>query len=464
MNKNQAVTKHSLIKENINQARNDNSAKSILKAVEDLESIGEKSLIRFKLFKLGNYKPFVQGLIVEALTILGDSQQYSEYLESFEQNYQHLVDREVFLTYLHRYIFYVNKTLLQEWMDDKSLSTKKLRARLSAILRGVSPHEKSRLIELRKFEDLRDNGFKSHITVQLASQVICRPLEFEYEGHCYSFEFSYHDNQNAPIKSEGVVLDGDIHGLTKQTLITITTNKRFAHPDEVIHLLNYFVKAYRIAMDEEWLLKVSSKLIIETNIRYTLSGEEVHRLIFPPQGLFQTIREEDFDTEKLCFELENPSQSVWKHSYLDAKLNFGINNLTQAVMDLNIAFENFVGIKVDERLSKHLEKDDIEQFYSGRSYENLDSKTKGFVTEEAFEAHFLSDPNYKLPPSTYRLVGYCNKLEKFSCSRKEINSLINNIRKYRNDIAHGRYINDSCLLDHIPQAFESFEEFQKLWD
>ncbi|QUM77803.1 hypothetical protein HWV00_17105 [Moritella sp. 24] len=464
MNKREAEVKFNHVNQSIKQAKSLKSAKSLLSSIEALESIGEKNLQRYKLINKGCYPLLIEGLVVDALNYSVESQRLSEFLSQFEQCLRKFCDRELYLKFLNQYLFTVTKLALQEWLSGKKISLVELSYRVSNTLMTAKPQEKARLIELRKFEDLCAKGFKSEITVQIASQVICLPLSFNYEGYDYSFDFSHLDNENAPIKSEGVVLEGDIHGLNKQTLISIKTNKCIQKPCEVIRLLNYFIKAYRVTMNEEWVLKISDKLIVETNIRYTLLGEEVHRIIFPPQGTFSSVPKKNLDNALLLEELKHPTNSIWKHSYLDAKLNFGINNLTQAVMDLNIAFENFVGLKVDERLSKSLSQEEVDLFYSGRSYENLDSKLQKFITKDIFENEFLSDKNYKLPPSTYKLVGYCNRIKKFSLSRKDINSLINTIRTYRNDIAHGRHIADDDLFEHIPKAFESFDSFQALWD
>ncbi|NOH82041.1 hypothetical protein F0231_20165 [Vibrio sp. RE86] len=464
MNKKQTETKFKQIKADIEQAKQSNSAPKVLATVDSLNIIGERALQRFKLASPDGFQALKSELVDTALSFIIEQVDYKAFMQSFDCYSKELNDSERYLQLLNQYIFSAIKISLDEWKQEGNDSLTELNAKINDASRGTSYQNLIRLDTYRQFIDLRDNGFQTVVTVQLSSHILCKAFSFEFAGHSYSFEFSYADNKNANVSSNEILMQGDIHGVTKQTMITITTDKFIQHQGEVIGLLNYFVKAYRIAMNEAWLLKVSEKNILETNIYYKLDGHQIERKILPPQGTFSIPNEEDYSTEKLLEELNNPSRSLWLHSYLDAKLNFGINNFTQSVMYLNIAFENFVTLKADERLSRNLTQDELELFYSGRSYVNLDDKYKEFITEDDFTSKILSDSDYVNRPTTFKIVKYCNKVEKFSLGMKKINSQINRIRKYRNDIAHGRYIDDTCLMDHIPQAFESFDSFIALWE
>lgn len=174
-------------------------------------------------------------------------------------------------------------------------------------------------------------------------------------------------------------------------------------------------------------------------------------------------------TEKLRTQLLGASVGPIERLVLDAHQYIVQDELRLAVLNINAALELFVNTHVFERLAEVVPHEEIESFMGGvdilesaRAYLMEMAESGDAVAADAADVippH--PDGNAaKLKPSVYRIVKFMDRHRSFGLTRSELNRLVNEIRVYRNEVAHGQVGDRDLDSKQVANALKQLEEFR----
>jgi len=239
-------------------------------------------------------------------------------------------------------------------------------------------------------------------------------------------------------------------------------------------LTNQFVDHVRVASGRYEFERLSAADIEAVSVSIWVAGWFVFRLPLTGGGPFRvsTGRADAADwTERLEAELQGPRVDHFDRLVLDALKYVVQDELRLAVLNVNAAFEFFVNTHVFERLSGAVPMEDIEAFMAGKDV--LESARAVLVElsesgdEIAANAADVIPPHpdgnaAKLKPSVYKIVKFMDRSRPFGMSRTALNRLVNDIRVYRNEVAHGQVGDADLDARKVANAIERLERFRTL--
>jgi len=272
----------------------------------------------------------------------------------------------------------------------------------------------------------------------------------------------------------------DKYGIANHSHVTLTM-QGYINPNETvvmndssiflplyfgIEALNKFIEVYRVSTKHYWVSRLSDKMITNFSCKIMVGQIELRNVPFSGHGTYRMssdppqLREEQFS--RLVKYLEKDQLPLWESLLMDAKEYLVIKRYREAIFAINGAFENFLKIKVKERLSRVLDPEVVKSYMNGHpTYDEF--FLKDYVNEMQFNEAFKKGIIKYIPPSTFHMIKKCHKFVPFKVSYNKISSMIARIRGNRNEIFHGEDIIDN--LEYIvKQSINSFEELVTLFD
>lgn len=156
---------------------------------------------------------------------------------------------------------------------------------------------------------------------------------------------------------------------------------------------------------------------------------------------------------------------------LDAKKFVLQEQLRLAVININAALEMFVNNHVYTRGQPSANIDEIEKFMDGESIYEIcrnqllreSNKENQIYQEIADKLPLLEvDSKSKKKPSVYQIVNFMHNLVSFGISRAKLDQVINNIRVYRNEVAHGIVKDSDIDPNKVGNAVNELEAFMRM--
>ena len=150
--------------------------------------------------------------------------------------------------------------------------------------------------------------------------------------------------------------------------------------------------------------------------------------------------------------------------YLDSKNNIFIEKYREAVISINSAFENYLNIKSREMLRCNMTEQEVEDYLQGKvSYETY--FLNKFISEEDFDNAVKEGIIRSAPPNTFQIINKCFEFNdtRITVNKRKITTLVNRIRKNRNDIIHGNLKLLENIESDAKKSISSFEEFIKVF-
>lgn len=341
-------------------------------------------------------------------------------------------------------------------------------------------HDYDRIFDLAN--SYLNNSIKTIVNFKLPYKIDIPENEeiiYDFKSIRFNLKFKTIANQEqVPFESyNGVLeLERDKYGVYSFSDLTLTFNKFFDAThcmDELLNLcsesFNYFLDYYKSSTEYFWIDNLNLRQIQASNVR--VISENYDDIILIPfyyaHGIKIASSPSYVNKEKIN-ELKGKiikglEPSLWEILYLDSKNNMFIEKYKEAVISINSAFENYLNIKSREILKSKMTEEEVESYLRGEvSYETY--FLKGFISEENFNKAIEEGVINSHSPSTFQIIKKCfefNDNNRITISKREINKLVNNIRKNRNDIIHGNITLVKNIESDAKKSISSFEEFIK---
>jgi hypothetical protein len=234
---------------------------------------------------------------------------------------------------------------------------------------------------------------------------------------------------------------------------------------EALNALNYFIDRYRIVTGNYWIERVFFKMIPKFDYEVRLGNQrfgDAFGMYVPGFFISSGIPYlKDSEVVKLHNYLEIEEIPLWEILLLDSKDYLLQRDYREAIYSINGAFENYLMLKAQEKLSIAWGKEHAIEYLEGKpvyKYHNL----KDYISEETFNRAVADGKIGKYVPITGQILKECYEIHPLTISRTQLDKLVKEIRKYRNEVIHGVKINDD--LENVAfEAIRSFEEFVKIF-
>jgi len=339
------------------------------------------------------------------------------------------------------------------------------------------------------FDELRENydinELRSRIEFKIPYHLILperRPFSFSYEGNRVKLSSALVPTNTGPFKVEHGYYHAfrDRYGLINHTQITIDAEyyltKNFTPSagsgpleegdcayQEAAKIYNHFLSMYKCATEIYWLDEINC--LMHTGYKLTAfhHGRPVFEHVVDGTSniclSLNPLLLTDEQLDGLLVRLRDNDSSYWEIAVLHAKSANTTSNYRDAIIWTNIALENFTYIYSEVALSKHLSPDELKNFFDGNpEYESF--HLKSYMTREQFQEAVEKGAIKPNPPSIHSI--YRKVCKHTVLDRRRTKDLVEEIRKYRNDIIHGRHISDDILEDASPKAIDAFAELSSI--
>lgn len=461
--------------------------KNIFSNIEDL-SPQMKSKISEPVFMLS----------FQIVSLLINNYQYQEAINCLKEA-QNKVDYKNIETikkcFFNKYLSY-SKLFLGLNSESKSsiLEAKELNQKLIENAGKITSGElKKSILDDKKIIDAWENdNIKTVIEFEIPFPliVIDEPLEFEYDGIKHIIKIELIESPLSPIPTSGgayAEIVEDKYGLATRSNIKLTLFK-YINPHEIVELnilaqdrrvsralletikvMNFFIERYKLTTNNYWLENIFHKMISDYKCTVTAGNFKIHSVMTLKSQLMKiTFGDAEIpwlspeELEKLEDNLEKNRLDLWNSLLLDAKDYLLRRNYREAIYAINGAFENFLMLKAQEILSESWGKEDASEFLEGIPNYNY-HKLKGYITKCNFNKAVKDKKIDEIVPPTGLILKEVYNVHKLPISRKKLDKLVKKIRKNRNNVMHGVYLNEDLEIIAF-EAIKSFEDFVKLFD
>jgi len=333
-------------------------------------------------------------------------------------------------------------------------------------------------------DSIEHKDVKTIIEFEIPSPLpINNPVTFKFNGIEHVLIIEIVENPASNIKGTGIPLNEDKYGLVKKSKINLTISKYIDHNEwveiksfsdikfipkaflEAINALNYFIERYKIITGDYWIDKIFFKMIPDFYCEFKLDNQRFgdrSRTYGPGFNISPRIPYlNETEMARLNNYLEIEEIHLWEILLLDAKDYLLRRDYREAIYAINGAFENFLMIKVREKLERSWGRKEVNEYLEGTPiYEYHDLKE--YMTEESFNKAVSDNKIRPYVPPTSRIIKKCNQMTPSNFSLNKLNKLVYKIRRKRNEVMHGTEIDED--LEKIAfTAIKSFEEFVKVF-
>lgn len=268
----------------------------------------------------------------------------------------------------------------------------------------------------------------------------------------------------------------DKYGLLNHSRITVSINT-FIEPghkenvnrelqdtwksiSKAIEVWNYFIQIYRVVTKEYWLENINEFMILNYDMQVYIGGIELRNVpLAYSMGLSISNAVPCIEKEvEACLleKLGNGAVNLWQTAYMDALKKLQVRNYKGAIIQINIALENYLYIYAKTLLIPCLGESATMDFLNGKiEYNNF--YLNNYISKEIFEQMVIDGAIKANPPTTYAIIKKCAEFWGVGISKRRVNSKISIIRENRNDIVHGIDINEN-LKSVSEKAIDAFEE------
>lgn len=293
--------------------------------------------------------------------------------------------------------------------------------------------------------------------------------------------------KESPRRKNGLICENgyifnkqDKYGLFNYSRVTVSINE-YVEPNEninvnrelkgvwksvarAIEVWNYFLKFFRIATQEYWLDEINEFMILNYDTKIC-AGDRVLRYVpwsyaigFSLCSEVPCVTEED---EKLFYELLGSRNIyIWEIAYLEALNKIQVRNYKEAIIQINIALENYLYMYAEKLLRNNIGEEATYRFLKGENdYNNF--YLKDYISEKDYNELVKKEVIKNNPPTTYGIISKCAIYWDSGISKRSVTKKVSSIRKYRNDIVHGTDIKVN-LKSICEEAISSFEELQTI--
>ena len=267
----------------------------------------------------------------------------------------------------------------------------------------------------------------------------------------------------------------DKYGLLNHSKITISIND-FIEPtckenvnrelkdvwcsvSRAVEVWNYFIKNYRVSTKEYWLENINEFMILNYDTQVYAGDIELRNVPLSYSMGLQISSNvpciEEITQIELSQMLKAGIIDLWQTAYMDSLKQLQIRNYKEAIIQINIALENYLYTFAKKILSKNIGEEATYKFFKGEvRYE--DFYLNQYISPEVFKSMCDDGVVKNNPPTTYAIIKRCYEFLDESISKRNLQTKISIIRKYRNDIVHGNDI--KCKIEkEAEKAIEAFE-------
>ena len=151
---------------------------------------------------------------------------------------------------------------------------------------------------------------------------------------------------------------------------------------------------------------------------------------------------------------------LWQTAYLDSLKQLQIRNYKEAIIQVNIALENYLYIFAKKILTDNIGEEATNKFFQGKvRYE--DFYLNQYISLEIFDKMCADGVVKDNPPTTYAIIKRCYEFLDKSISKRALQTKISCVRKFRNDIVHGNDI-ECNIKKEAEKAINAFEELTEI--
>lgn len=276
----------------------------------------------------------------------------------------------------------------------------------------------------------------------------------------------------------------DKYGLLNHSQITVSIND-FIDPackenvnreskdvwcsiSRAVEVWNHYIKNYRVSTKEYWLENINEFMILNYNTQIYAGDIKLRDVpLSYSMGLQVSSKapciNETTQTE-LTRMLKTGTIDLWQTAYMDSLKQLQIRNYKEAIVQINIALENYLYTLAKKVLIENIGEEETNSFFQGEvRYE--DFYLNQYISLEVFNKMCDDGVIKNNPPTTYAIIKRCYEFLDKSISKRSLQTKISLVRKYRNDIVHG---NDTeCNIPKEAEkaigAFEDLIEILKLY-
>lgn len=233
-----------------------------------------------------------------------------------------------------------------------------------------------------------------------------------------------------------------------------------------LEILNKIISRFRLIENYYWIDEVDMRMIDLNSVKFYAEKKIVREIIMQSENTYTVTDEFTYLSKTKKRELiellsEEESSILWKELLSDAKNYLLINKLSEAIISLNSAFENFFYSTMRRVFREYEDEELVERFFQGdQMYETFDGKD--IIDEATFDKLKASNFLQGGVPSVYKIIRKYYKIvpekDRIDYSKRKFIKSIDKIRKYRNDIVHG---NLAVKLSD-KQVYRAIDEFQEL--
>ncbi|PFF07166.1 hypothetical protein CN315_14750 [Bacillus cereus] len=244
-------------------------------------------------------------------------------------------------------------------------------------------------------------------------------------------------------------------------LVKVNTDYQISVLDEAICLIiNTVINNYRVVSQEYWIKNIYPVMLQNKEIKYIAEGLPFINIPLLDNGAYT------FSSEKSQVKIPNYMDSgalaLYDLLLLDSQSYLLSGDFRESILSLNSAFENYIYTVVCPLIVEKSVRELDEKFYRRiPNYNDFDFKY--YMTEENYQSALKEGLIREVSMSTFQII---KKLYEYSeelsalISRNQMNRLINNIRKNRNDFIHGNKVLISTSYKEVSRQIEEFKKFK----
>lgn len=331
-------------------------------------------------------------------------------------------------------------------------------------------------------EAIKTNNIWTKVSFEIPYYIILengREYEFVYNNlKCKVIAYVKQSAKSSFVKVEnGVVFnEKDKYGIINYSQVVVYYNDYTEPEDQVyvnrelgkvwksvakgIEIWNYFVKCYKVETKRYWIDNINEFMIL--NYSTKIYAGEIELANVPLSfSLGLSISNElpklsNSENEFLIKRLNENGENVWENAYLDSLNQFQVRNYKEAIIQLNIALENYMFLYAEKLLTKEIGDKKTKLFLQGHQ-EYTDFYLKDYISQDVFEHLYCKGTIKDNPPTLYKIIRKCANYWPEDISARRISSNVNTVKKYRNEIIHGGNI-EKNIEKETEKAIEAFEK------
>lgn len=271
----------------------------------------------------------------------------------------------------------------------------------------------------------------------------------------------------------------DKHGLTNKATLTIEVDKYLLYKGyteidyfdskisvndaviEIVEIVNEFIRLFRISSKAFWINNIDYFSFNHFELNIYLLDKLVNGVPLTTFGSgLRSVRKGMMKSTEVIDLTHQMIEKDLNHEWLsllgDSKKAFIERSFKEALFLLNSSFESMFYQSVRRILEKKLPIENVDKIFEGKKVFS-DFDISNIIDNKIFEELKNKGAITESPPSVYKLI---KMISGDNDEKRMIIKSVENIRRYRNDVIHGREIGTTIfeLEKHLMSAYNSFDE------